>query len=253
MKADVTKENVFVESVKRANSLQLHYYYDQSGKWLKFSDFIAKQRYQFEPQFVEDIYALYGNRMPNRKSDIHRNIYFLDKALRIKYRHPSVALCSIESANHHYKYRLLITMHLNVLLGRLFLRLGSLYDKPDLKDYHLDVADDLEKSFRIAYAYYKQSIPFFQRAEQLAQKIGDFPFYLDLATLESEAYLIRVQKINYGRILNKHIKKLQQNSQIVSNFLDREGRPRPVKEKMKEHIRSMYDDDFLPSPLEAIQ
>ena len=241
---------MYYQSIKNSRKLQLNYYYDQSDKWVKFSDWIPKQLHKYSPQFLEDIYELYGLTMPNRQHDIHRNLYFLHIALAAKYRHASRALCHIESNVHHHKYRLLMHMHIHVLISRLFLKLGALYDKKNLYDNDLDIADDLEKSFLIARTYYYRAIPYMQNAESLAQEIGKYPFYLDLASLETEAFQIRTKEINYERIITRHIKKAEAKLLVLKNFLDKEGRPRAVKGKRLEHIRSMYDDKFKPHPLD---
>ena len=237
-------------SIKNSRTLQLNYYYDQSGKWVKFSDWIPKQLHKYSPQLLEDIYELYGLTMPNRQNDIRRNLYFLHIALSAKYRHASRALCHIQSKVHHHKYRLLMHMHIHVLISRLFLKLGALYDKKNLYDYDLDIADDLEKSLLIARSYYYRAIPYMQKAEALSQEINQYSFYLDLATLETEAFQIRIKGIDYERIITRHIKKAEAKLSVLKNFLDKEGRPRAVKEKRLEHIRSMYDDEFKPYPLD---
>ena len=239
-----------LQSIKNINKLRLNYYYDQSGKWLKFSDWIPLQLYKYTPQFVEDIYELYGSSMPNRKDDIKRNIYFLHKSLASKYRHPYHSLCTIKNKTEHHKYRLLMHMHIHILIARLFLSLGAMYDKRNLYDHDLDVADDLEKSFYIARTYYYRAIPYMQKAEHYAKLSGAYSFYLDLDTIETEAFKIRTKKLNYERIIERHINKIEGKLKIIKKFLDKEGRPKPVKEKTKQHIRSMYNDEFKPYPLD---
>ncbi len=229
--------------------LRLNYYYDRSGRWVKFSDWIPYQQRKFVPRHLEDFYEIYG--LPNAytTADLHESIYFLNQALGHKFRHPRYALCKIENPAQYHKYRLLLTMQIHQLIMRMFLRLGSLYDKPYLYAHDLDVADDLETAFMVARKYYQQAIPFWQNVQRYAREASQYRFILDLPGLESERFRIVRGELDFGRIIRRHIAKVDAKLRVTKMFLDKEGRPRPLKKAIQKDIEQMYDKDFRPDPL----
>ena len=224
--------------------LHLSYYYDKSGRWVKFSDWIPFRQRKFIPRHLEDFYELHG--LPNgyTTNDLHENIYLLNQALGHKFRHPRYALCKIENPQQYHKYRLLLTMNIHQLIMRMFLRLGSLYDKPNVYAHDLDVADDLEVSFGVAQKYYEQAMPFWQNAQHFAREASQYPFILDLPGLESKRFRIIRGELDFDRIIKRHINRVKAKLQITKEFLDKEGRPRPLKKAMEKDIEQMYDQDF---------
>ncbi len=236
---------------KPTGGLRLNYYYDRTGRWVKFSDWIPFQRRKFVPHHLEDFYELYGLSHSYDAADIKESIYFLHQALLHKFRHPSRSLCKIKTKTQFHKYRLLLFMHINKKIMRMFLRLGSQYDKRKLYYHNLDFADDLEHSFLIARSYYKQARPFWQKAMVYARQAYQYPFILDIPTIESEAFQIIQKEIDYDRIIVRHIANVNKKLSVTKIFLDKEGRPRPVKSAIQKDIEKMYDKDFKPSPLAA--
>jgi hypothetical protein len=229
--------------------LRLNYYYDRSGKWVKFSDWIPFKQKKFQPMFLEDYYLLYGLKMGYNVSEVKENIYFLYSALNSKFRHPRNALCKIQTEQEFHKYRLLMFMEINLIIMRMYLRLGSLYDKRHLYFHDLDVADDLEVSFLIARTYYNESLKYWQLAKDYAQKASIYPFTLDLGNIESHRHEIYTNELDFERIIKRHLNRIETKLEIVAQFLNQEGRPRPVKQKMLEDIKKLYDKDFSVDPL----
>ena len=229
--------------------LRLNYYYDDSGRWVKFSDWIPYQQRKYRPRHLEDFYALVGLPHSYKVSEVKQDIYWLVQALTHKFRHPSHSLCKIESKEEYHKYRLLMFMHINKLIMRKFLRLASLYDKRNLTFHDLDFADDLERSFSIAQSYYKQAYPYWQLARNYAQQANQYRFELDLPTIETERFEIVRKELNYDRIIERHLYKVQAKLSATKSFLDKEGRPRPVKNAIQKDIEKMYDKGFTPQPL----
>ena len=230
--------------------LRLNYYYDRSGRWVKFSDWIPYQKHKYVPRHLEDLYGLYG--LPNAylAPDIKRNIYFLSQATLYKFRHPSRSLCKIETEEQFHKYRLLMFMQVNKLIMRMFLRLASSYDTRQLYFHDLDFADDLERSFLIARSYYHQALPFWKKSLAYAKEASQYPFILDLPGIESTRFKIITGKLDFGYITEGHLKKLETKLRALGEFLDQEGRPRPIKKAIQKDIEKMYDKDFQPTPLD---
>lgn len=231
--------------------LRLNYYYDRSGSWVKFSDWIPFKQKKSSPRFLEDFYQLYGLGPNYKPHDVKESIYFLYQSLAHRFRHPRQALCKIETEAQFHKYRLLMHMKVNLLIMRMYMRLGSLYDKRHLYFHDLDFADDLEISFLIARTYYNEAQKYWQKARGYAARAHRYPFELDLPTIESERFEIVTGRLNFERIIGLHLERLNAKLATTGSFLDGEGRPRPVKQKMQKDIESLYDQEFTPDPLAA--
>jgi len=229
--------------------LRLNYYYDRTGRWVKFSDWIPFKQHKYEPRFLEDFYHLYGLGHSYNVSELKESIYWLTQSLTHRFRHPRHALCSIRNEAEYHKYRNLMFMHINMLIMRMYLRLGSLYDKRHLYFHDLDFADDLEISFLIAATYYREARPYWKAAQRYAKVASEYTFHLDLPGLESEMHLIQTRKTDYDRIIDLHEERLKQKQIMTTTFLNREGRPRPVKTAIQRDLEKMYDEKFRPDPL----
>jgi len=199
--------------------LRLDYYYDQSGMYTKFSDWIPKRLHQWNPSHVEDFFLLYSLKSLYGEEELRRNIFFLKIALEKRFRHPSEALCKIETPEQYHKYRLLIHMHINLHIMRSYLRIGSLFDKRHLYFYNLDFADELKASFAIAEGFYKEAMPYWEKAKELAMEADKHKFELDLGHIESIRFDIIQGEIDYNKIISKHIKNVQAKEDAVNEFL----------------------------------
>lgn len=210
--------------------LGTHNYDD--GPFTKFSDWIPSQLHQVRPRFVEDFYRLFSLPTLYDEFRLRRNIYFLSVALDRRFRHPRQALCHIQNEEQYHKYRLLMHMQIHLTIMRSYTRLASLFDKRHLYFYNLDFADDLEKSFEVAAYFYDQARPHWQKARALALKAHRYPFEIDLPHMESHRFEIATGKLDFEKIIDRHQENLAAKQKTVQDFLDREGRPRPVKKWM---------------------
>ena len=200
--------------------LRLDYYYDQSGMYTKFSDWIPKRLHQWHPQHVEDFFLLYSLRAHYGEEELRRNIFFLKVALEKRFRHPSQALCKIETKEQYHKYRLLIHMHINLKIMRSYMRIGSQFDKRHLYFYNLDFADELKESFAIAEGFYKESIGYWKKAKKLALEAGQYDFEIDMGPLESIRYEIETGEIDFDYIIARHLSRLAEKQKTVADFLE---------------------------------
>ena len=200
-------------------TLRLDYYYDQSGMFTKFSDWIPKRLHQWNPVFVEDFFLLYSLKQLYGEQELLLNIYFMKAALTKKFRHPRYALAKIETKEEYHKYRLLIFMHLNLQIMRSYLNIGSKFDKRHLYFYNLDFADDLKESFSVAENYYKLALPYWNKAKEYAVEAGRYKFEIDLAALESIRYEISTGEIDYDKYIANHLNKVRQKQKTVADFI----------------------------------
>lgn len=202
-----------------AAQLRLDYYYDQSEMYTKFSDWIPKRLHQWNPQFVEDFFLLYSLKQIYGTEELRRNIFFLKIALEKKFRHPSQALCKIETPEQYHKYRLMMFMHINLKIMRSYLRLGSQYDKRHLYFYNLDFADELKVSFAVAEGFYREALPYWEKARDYAKEASQYNFELDLGSLESIRHEIMTDEINFAVYTGNHLARLKQKQDAVDKYL----------------------------------
>lgn len=201
--------------------IDYNYDYEKNGPYMKFSDWIPYKLHKYEPRNLEDFYEMSALKQHYGVNELRRNIYFLKIGMRKKFRHPQRALCKIESEEEYYKYRNLLFMHMNLRIMRSYLRIGSLYDKRHLYFYNLDFAEDLDKSFAIAEGFYKEAIPYWEKAREHADIANEIPFELDLGTLETERFEIVTGKLNYTWIIENHLEKLEKKRRTVKAELAR--------------------------------
>ena len=213
---------VYSLNTKLLAQLRLDYYYDNSGMYTKFSDWIPKRLHKWHPKHVEDFFLLYSLKQHYGEQSLLKNIYFLQTALKRRFRHPRNALVLVETKEQYHKYRLLLFMHIHLKIMRSYLRLGSQFDKRHLYFYNLDFAKELNESFKIARFYYEKSIPYWKESVILAEKASRYSFELKLDTLESIRYDIIRKEINFDEYINNHLSRLKQKQDTVTNFLSKQ-------------------------------
>lgn len=182
------------------------------GKYLPFSDYIPKHRKYIytTPLHVEDYYKLYGMPMYYQENDLRFNIEKLKTALKCNFRHPSQALCKLNSDKEYWKYRNLMFMHINILIMRNYMRIASKYDRRQVHFYDKGhYAEHILKSFDIAEQLYKQAEPYWKEAEKYAKTASKVKVTLDLGNMESERFSIITGELDYGDIIKDHLKRLE--------------------------------------------
>jgi len=191
----------------------------KSGLKTKFSEWVPYKLNKFQPKFLEDYYELYGLNLHYGENDLRKDIYFLKIGLASRFRHPRNALCEIKDEESYYKYRLLLTMHLNLQIMRAYMRIGSLFDKRFVYFQNLDFAHDLKKSFNVARGFYKEAVPYWKVARENAMKASKIPKDINLGTLESERYEIEQGKLNFEFIIDDHLERLDKKQKMVEEYL----------------------------------
>ena len=108
---------------------------------------------------------------------------------------------------------------MNLQIMRAYMRIASLYDKRHVYFQNLDYAYDLKKSFKVAEGFYKEAIPYWKKAEDLAKKADAIKDEIDLGTMESERFEIVNGKLNFANIINDHLSRLSKKQQTVEEYL----------------------------------
>ena len=76
---------------------KLHNHVYRDGPFTKFSEWIPSRLHDVPPRFVEDFYALFTKPLLYDEMNLRRNIGFLQFAMTRRFRHPSQALCRIQT------------------------------------------------------------------------------------------------------------------------------------------------------------
>lgn len=199
--------------------LNYNYHYNKSGPYTKFSDWVPYRLHKWEPKYLEDFYQLYGLKQHYGENELRKGIYFLKIALKKRFRHPRNALCHIRNEKTYFKYRNLMFMHINLRIMRAYMRLASKYDKRHLYFYNLDFAHELKNSFQIADGFYKAAKPYWEKAKKYAFEADRIIEEVNLGTMESERYEIVNDKLNFERIIEDHLLRLDKKRKTVDEFL----------------------------------
>lgn len=209
----------FLTAIFSEVDLNYNYEYEKGGVKTKFSDWVPYKLHKWNPKFLEDYYELYGLKLHYGENELRRDIGFLKTGLNANFRHPTNALCKTENEKEYHKYRLLVTMHINLQIMRAYMRIASLYDKRHLYFQNLTFAHDLKKSFTTAESIYKEAIPFWEKALDLAKKADEIKREIDLGTMESERYEIVTGKLHFGNIIGDHIKAVRKKIESIDEYL----------------------------------
>lgn len=199
--------------------IDYNYEYQKNGPYTKFSDWVPYKLHKWEPKYLEDFYELYNLKQHYNDNEIRKNIYWLKIALGKRFRHPKHSLCETKTEQEYYKYRNLMFMHINIQIMRSYMRLGSKFDKRHVYFYNLDFAHELKESFNVAEAFYKEALPYWEKAKEYADKANEVPVDLDLGTIETERYEIVTGKLDFGHIIENHLDRLDGKKKIVSEYL----------------------------------
>ncbi len=201
--------------------IDYNYEYEKNGPYTKFSDWVPYKLHKWEPKYLEDYYELYNLKQHYNENELRKNIYFLKIALGKRFRHPKHALCETKTEKEYYKYRNLMFMHLNLGIMRSYMRIASKFDKRHVYFYNLDFAHELKNSFGIAEGFYKEAIPYWEKAREYADRANEVPVDLDLGTIETERFEIVTGKLDFGYIIQNHLTRLSGKQKIVSEYLEK--------------------------------
>lgn len=202
---------------------QYQYYKGKGKTHTPFSDYIPKVRlhYKTVPHYLEDYYELYGMKLYYNENTLRKNISRLKTALACKFRHPSMALVKVTTEEEYRKYRNLMFMHINILIMRSHLKIGARYDKRRIYFFNLDYAKEISESLDIARQYYKESLPYWEKAQQYARKASEIKITTDLGFIESERYSIIRGELDYGKIISGYLKKVETKKNKLTDVVSK--------------------------------
>jgi hypothetical protein len=153
------------------------------------------------------------------ENSLRKNIAMLKTSLNCKFRHPSKALVKVETEDEYLKYRKLMFMHINIMIMRNYLKIGSRYDKRNIKFYDETFAKDINDSLDIARKMYEEAIPYWDEAKRLAEESSRIKITTKLSNIESERFRIITGDLDFRKIINTHISGVDKKQEKLKNFI----------------------------------
>ena len=173
-------------------------------------------------KYKEDFYKLYHVHYQQYPDDCMENIYWLEKAVQADFCNPQFAGFQITDEKQWEKYRYLFQMHLNLKLIEQHLRLGRIYDKKCIYFYDAPWKDEYLRNMEKALSCYKAGLYYWQEAKLWYEK-ADAPsfnwlFITDKQNWEDERERIKTGDLNYEKMLNREIERLEKNIQELNQM-----------------------------------
>ncbi len=173
-------------------------------------------------KYKEDYYKLFHVHYQQYPDDVMENIYWLEQAVKADFCNPLYASVKIENENDWEKYRYLFMMHINLKLIEQHMRLGRTYDKKTAHFYDAPWKDLYIENLNKALSCYQAGLYYWQEAKLWAEKANVPRFYFltltDIQNWEDERDRIGNGKLNYEKILNREIKRVEKNIEKFSKM-----------------------------------
>lgn len=168
--------------------------------------------YSYDIKYLEGFYSLYVENFYQYPKDVNRNIYYLKSSLQADFRNPLYAIAKIENKIQWEKYRYLMYMHINLKLVDSFLQLAKGLDKREAYFYNAPWKEYNIKSLNEAELYYMEAKIHWVDALEWSSKAADdefmFLYIEDIITFEDESQMIQTGELDYNKIIDKHLKRL---------------------------------------------
>ena len=166
-------------------------------------------------KYKEDYYRLYHVHHQQLPDDCIENIYWLEKAAQADFCNPLYTGVQITTEKEWEKYRYLFQMHINLKLIEQHLRLGRIYDKTCITFYDSPWKDEYQRNLEKALSCYKAGLYYWQEALLWYEKSDapsfNFLFIQDKQNWEDERERIRNGELNYEKMLNREIARVEKN------------------------------------------
>ena len=166
-------------------------------------------------KYKEDWYKLFHVHYQQYPDDCMENIYWLEKAVEADFCNPLYADAKITTEKEWEKYRYLFQMHINLKLIEQHLRLGRIYDKKCIYFYDAPWKEEYLSNMEKALSCYKAGLYYWKEAKIWYEKANAptfrFLYIEDLQFWEDEREQIFTGELNYEKIINREITRLEKN------------------------------------------
>ena len=166
-------------------------------------------------KYKEDWYKLFHVHYQQYPDDCMENIYWLEKAVEADFCNPLYADAKITTEKEWEKYRYLFQMHINLKLIEQHLRLGRVYDKKCIYFYDTPWKEEYLSNMEKALSCYKAGLYYWKEAKIWYEKANAptfrFLYIEDLQFWEDERERIFTGELNYEKIINREVERLEKN------------------------------------------
>jgi hypothetical protein len=166
-------------------------------------------------KYKEDWYKLFHVHYQQYPDDCMENIYWLEKAVEADFCNPLYADAKITTEKEWEKYRYLFQMHINLKLIEQHLRLGRIYDKKCIYFYDAPWKEEYLSNMEKALSCYKAGLYYWKEAKIWCEKANAstfrFLYIEDLQFWEDERERIFTGELNYEKIINREVERLENN------------------------------------------
>ena len=166
-------------------------------------------------KYKEDWYKLFHVHYQQYPDDCMENIYWLEKAVEADFCNPLYADAKITTEKEWEKYRYLFQMHINLKLIEQHLRLGRIYDKKCIYFYDAPWKEEYLSNMEKALSCYKTGLYYWKEAKIWYEKANAptfrFLYIEDLQFWEDERERIFTGELNYEKIINREVERLEKN------------------------------------------
>ena len=163
--------------------------------------------------FKEQYYKLYHVHYQQYPDDVMENIYWLERAVAADFANPQFALTHIADKKDWEKYRYLFMMHVNLKLIEQHMRLGRTWDKKIAYFYDAPWKEEYLRDLETAESCYRAGLYYWTEAKIWAEKANQskfkFLYLTGIQNWEDESYRIDRGELNYEKILNRELARLQ--------------------------------------------
>ena len=163
--------------------------------------------------FKEQYYKLYHVHYQQYPDDVMENIYWLERAVAADFANPQFALTHINDKKDWEKYRYLFMMHVNLKLIEQHMRLGRTWDKKVAYFYDAPWKEEYLRDLETAESCYRAGLYYWTEAKIWAEKANQskfkFLYLTGIQNWEDESYRIDSGELNYEKILNRELDRLQ--------------------------------------------
>lgn len=166
-------------------------------------------------KYKEDWYKLFHVHYQQYPDDCMENIYWLEKAVEADFCNPLYADAKITTEKEWEKYRYLFQMHINLKLIEQHFRLGRVYDKKCIYFYDAPWKEEYLSNMEKALSCYKAGLYYWKEAKIWYEKANAptfrFLYIEDLQFWEDERERIFTGELNYEKIINREVERLEKN------------------------------------------
>lgn len=181
--------------------------------------FVPTKPSAYMVKYKEDYYRLFHVHYQQFPDDCMENIYWLEKAVQADFANPLYAEAKIETEKDWEKYKFLFQMHVNLKLIEQHQRLGRIYDKKVAHFYDAPWKNTYVENLKKALSCYQAGLYYWTEAKLWAEKANvakfRFLFLTDIQNWEDERERIADGSLNYEKILNRDIARVQK---VIAEF-----------------------------------